>query len=78
MRKSAPDLAPQAARFKDEVRLPRPLRLSLAISMVRSVLMFGGRNAAIVLGAILALPSPYLLTVVTRMAYDAKEDPANQ
>ncbi|WP_281405821.1 hypothetical protein [Mesorhizobium sp. B2-6-2] len=40
--------------------------------------MFGGRNAAIVLGAILALPSPYLLTVVTRMAYDAKEDPANQ
>lgn len=30
------------------------------------------------LGAILALPSPYLLTVVTRMAYDAKENPANQ
>lgn len=30
------------------------------------------------LGAIFALPSAYLLMVVTRMTYDAREDPANQ
>ncbi|RWD70895.1 hypothetical protein [Mesorhizobium sp.] len=35
-------------------------------------------TAAIVLGALFALPSAYLLTVVTRMAYDAETDPANQ
>ncbi|MBZ9858472.1 hypothetical protein [Mesorhizobium sp. CA12] len=35
-------------------------------------------TAAIVLGAIFALPSAYVLMVVTRMAYDAETDPANQ
>jgi len=35
-------------------------------------------TAAIVLAAIFALPSAYLLMVVVRMAYDAETDPANQ
>ncbi|MBZ9733741.1 hypothetical protein LB534_08970 [Mesorhizobium sp. CA18] len=35
-------------------------------------------TAAIVLGAIFALPSAYVLMVVTRTAYDAETDPANQ
>lgn len=35
-------------------------------------------TASIVLGAIFALPSAYVLMVVTRMAYDAETDPANQ
>ncbi|WP_224543665.1 hypothetical protein [Mesorhizobium sp. CA16] len=35
-------------------------------------------TAAIVLGAIFAAPSAYVLMVVTRMAYDAETDPANQ
>ncbi|MDX8440715.1 hypothetical protein [Mesorhizobium australafricanum] len=35
-------------------------------------------TAAIVLGAIFALPSAYVLMVVIRMAYDAETDPANQ
>ncbi|MBZ9987126.1 hypothetical protein LB572_08450 [Mesorhizobium sp. BH1-1-5] len=35
-------------------------------------------TAAIVLGAIFALPSAYVLMVVTRMAYDAETDPASQ
>ncbi|CDX39776.1 conserved exported hypothetical protein [Mesorhizobium sp. ORS 3359] len=44
---------------------------------VAAILRMEG-TAAIVLGAIFALPSAYLLTVVTRMAYDAETDPANQ
>ena len=35
-------------------------------------------TAAMVLGALFAVPSAYLLMVVTRMAYDAETDPANQ
>ncbi|WFP73707.1 hypothetical protein [Mesorhizobium sp. WSM4906] len=35
-------------------------------------------TAAIVLGVIFAIPSAYLLMVVSRMAYDAETDPANQ
>ena len=35
-------------------------------------------TAAMVLAAIFALPSAYLLMVVIRMAYDAETDPANQ
>jgi hypothetical protein len=33
---------------------------------------------AIVLGVIFALPSAYLLMLVSRMAYEAETDPANQ
>ncbi|WFP60484.1 hypothetical protein [Mesorhizobium sp. WSM4904] len=35
-------------------------------------------TAAIVLGVIFAIPSAYLLMVVSRMAYEAETDPANQ
>jgi len=35
-------------------------------------------TAAIVLGVIFALPSAYLLMLVSRMAYEAETDPANQ
>ncbi|TIT80514.1 MAG: hypothetical protein E5W57_02400 [Mesorhizobium sp.] len=35
-------------------------------------------TAALVLAAIFALPSAYLLMVVSRMAYEAETDPANQ
>ncbi|TIQ32275.1 MAG: hypothetical protein E5X48_26225 [Mesorhizobium sp.] len=35
-------------------------------------------TAAIVLGVIFAIPSAYLLIVVSRMAYEAETDPANQ
>ncbi|TGP50481.1 hypothetical protein EN873_25315 [bacterium M00.F.Ca.ET.230.01.1.1] len=35
-------------------------------------------TAAMVLGAVFAAPSAYLLMLVTRMAYDAETDPANQ
>jgi len=35
-------------------------------------------TAAIVLGVIFALPSAYLLMMVTRMAFEAETDPANQ
>ena len=35
-------------------------------------------TAAIVLGAIFAVPSAYLLMMVIRMAYEAETDPANQ
>jgi len=35
-------------------------------------------TAAIVLGVIFAVPSAYLLIMVSRMAYEAETDPANQ
>ncbi|TGQ54109.1 hypothetical protein EN836_11285 [Mesorhizobium sp. M1C.F.Ca.ET.193.01.1.1] len=35
-------------------------------------------TAALVLGIIFALPSAYLLMVVSRLAYEAETDPANQ
>ncbi|WP_192243817.1 hypothetical protein [Mesorhizobium silamurunense] len=35
-------------------------------------------TAALALAAIFAIPSAYLLMVVTRMAYEAETDPANQ
>lgn len=35
-------------------------------------------TAAMVLGVIFAVPSAYFLMVVTRMAYEAETDPANQ
>ncbi|AZO75005.1 MAG: hypothetical protein E5V92_02045 [Mesorhizobium sp.] len=35
-------------------------------------------TAALVLAAIFALPSAHLLMVVSRMAYEAETDPANQ
>ncbi|MBZ9659622.1 hypothetical protein LB523_11255 [Mesorhizobium sp. ESP-6-4] len=45
---------------------------------IAATLRMEGTAAAIVLGAIFALPSAYVLMVVTRMAYDAETDPANQ
>ncbi|RWA75597.1 hypothetical protein [Mesorhizobium sp.] len=35
-------------------------------------------TAALVLGIIFAIPSAYLLMVVSRLAYEAETDPANQ
>ncbi|WP_421912776.1 hypothetical protein [Mesorhizobium sp.] len=35
-------------------------------------------TGAMVLGAIFAVPSAYLLLVVARMSYEAETDPANQ
>ncbi|MGX5803703.1 hypothetical protein ACWGS9_21005 [Bradyrhizobium sp. Arg314] len=45
--------------------------------VIAAILRMEG-TAAIVLGAIFALPSAYVLMVVIRMAYDAETDPANQ
>lgn len=35
-------------------------------------------TAALVLAALFAVPSVYILTMAVRMAYDAETDPANQ
>ncbi|RVD47942.1 hypothetical protein EN746_25375 [Mesorhizobium sp. M8A.F.Ca.ET.023.02.2.1] len=40
--------------------------------------LYLSRTGALVLGALFALPSAYVLLTVAQMAFDAETDPANQ